>query len=364
MQTRLCIILLLCLVPLLSTAQAKIKKDTTWIETTTGCKVYNPHPIKNETIAWSGDCIDGYANGEGVLIWYRKGNKSDVYKGQMRRGKLHGKGRYVYVDGSSYEGEYVNGYDDGHGLVIQLNNDGSISFCHNGEFKMGRPHGYGVMTYFYHNGDTSSIYKGYFSDWHIKHGYGVLKTYVGNNVTITQGEFNNNKPQGVVEILQYEKGKLMRHYKGSFQSEQRNGRGEEIYGVSKYSGDWKQDKKEGSGKLMMDTLLIYDGEWKNDKFDGIGKRFYFDGSYYFGEFRKNQREGFGVLYWKDGSRYVGEFSKDLFFGSGYIVKNNAVDFAGIWENGSLMIRDNLKVQQLNYRYRDMIKQLGINSNSD
>lgn len=40
-----------------------------WIVDAKGCKVWNAHPLGDESVAWSGSCKDGYADGPGVLQW-------------------------------------------------------------------------------------------------------------------------------------------------------------------------------------------------------------------------------------------------------------------------------------------------------
>jgi hypothetical protein len=39
----------------------------------TGCKFWNPKLILNESISWSGECVDGKAHGTGILRWYING---------------------------------------------------------------------------------------------------------------------------------------------------------------------------------------------------------------------------------------------------------------------------------------------------
>ena len=35
-----------------------------YITDSSGCKIYNPQPKENETVKWSGNCVNGYA-------WFR-----------------------------------------------------------------------------------------------------------------------------------------------------------------------------------------------------------------------------------------------------------------------------------------------------
>ena len=50
--------------------------EPNWSITDKGCKVWNPKPQPNESVKWSGECIDGKAHGNGILTWYQNGIES------------------------------------------------------------------------------------------------------------------------------------------------------------------------------------------------------------------------------------------------------------------------------------------------
>ena len=50
--------------------QAAPDEDSGWIADKRGCKVANPFPRPGESITWSGECKNGFAQGSGVLQWY------------------------------------------------------------------------------------------------------------------------------------------------------------------------------------------------------------------------------------------------------------------------------------------------------
>ena len=52
---------------------AVLELPAQWSTTTKGCKVWNPKPQPEETVEWTGPCVDGYADGEGSLRWYKSG---------------------------------------------------------------------------------------------------------------------------------------------------------------------------------------------------------------------------------------------------------------------------------------------------
>ena len=81
-----------------------------WLIDMNGCKVYNPYPRDHESVEWTGDCVDSVATGEGQLIWYLKGKKTEnVYSGTMVNGRPEGEGKYVYSFGRILQGKYKEG---------------------------------------------------------------------------------------------------------------------------------------------------------------------------------------------------------------------------------------------------------------
>ena len=125
--------LLLCL-PLSALAE-----DVNWIKDKRGCKVANVYPQDGESISWSGPCKDGFAHGQGKLIWYIDGDKKETYEGSMVRGWAEGKGKLTRSDGV-YEGEWKHSLQNGQGHY--LHEDGS---WYQGSWQNGHPHGHGQM---------------------------------------------------------------------------------------------------------------------------------------------------------------------------------------------------------------------------
>jgi len=112
-----------------------------------GCKVYNPMPQEEESIAWSGECRDGFAHGNGVLDWFISGQLEERYEGDLNMGMADGEGTYVSRKGVRYKGEWKNSLQDGKGTM--QNADGSV---YQGQWKEGKPNGWGV--YRAPNGET------------------------------------------------------------------------------------------------------------------------------------------------------------------------------------------------------------------
>jgi hypothetical protein len=148
------------------------------------CSVWDPLPVPDETIGWSGDCKDGKASGPGKLEIFRAGtlvernegafvdgkqtgpgfrrNRSGRYEGTFKDGLFDGKGVYAAASGMHYDGEWRNGNLDGHGTMSfasglkyeghfranTYNGFGRMIFPdgsrYDGEYLLSTPHGAGV----------------------------------------------------------------------------------------------------------------------------------------------------------------------------------------------------------------------------
>ena len=103
------------------------------------CKVWNPHPQPNETVNWSGSCVNGLAQGPGSLQWLHNGKPYEKDQGEWNEGRQSGRGTQDWGLGS-YDGELVNGEPHGRGaLTLQ-------SSRYEGEFRDGKPNGTGAVT--------------------------------------------------------------------------------------------------------------------------------------------------------------------------------------------------------------------------
>lgn len=62
-------------------------------------------------------------------------------------------------------------------------------------------------------------------------------------------------------------------YKGQWIGNQRDGRGEEVNLEEKtyYIGEFKEDKKDGYGRIVMDNGIVYEGDWQEGVAHGEGK---------------------------------------------------------------------------------------------
>ena len=78
----------------------------------------------------------------------------------------------------------------------------------------------------------------------------------------------------------------------------------------KYEGDFKNNLRDGKGKIYWNDGERYEGDWKNDKWEGKGIYYWNDGRKYDGDWNNNKKEGKGIFYWNDGDRDMGDYSND------------------------------------------------------
>jgi len=84
-----------------------------------GCKVWDPHPLVGETASWSGDCVQGFAQGPGNVLWSRDGKAFEKDEGSWDQGRQSGRGSQNWGSGR-YEGEFRNGKPNGEGTATNL----------------------------------------------------------------------------------------------------------------------------------------------------------------------------------------------------------------------------------------------------
>ncbi len=85
-----------------------------------GCKVWNPAPVPNESVTWTGECVKGIASGYGVETWYKDGNVGPIIIGTILNDRFVGEVSVNYPDESIYRGRLRSsgtGGPDGDGLL-------------------------------------------------------------------------------------------------------------------------------------------------------------------------------------------------------------------------------------------------------
>jgi hypothetical protein len=109
-----------------------------WIaDPKTGCVVWDPSPEPGETVSWSGPCVNGKAQGKGVLQWYVNGKPHDRVEGEYRGGIKNGYAVIAFVSGSRFQGTFKDGKAHGEGTRTEKDGQVYSGTWTNGCFKQG-----------------------------------------------------------------------------------------------------------------------------------------------------------------------------------------------------------------------------------
>ena len=138
-------------------------------------------------------------------------------------------------------------------------------------------------------------------------------------------------------------------YEGYIKENKFEGYGEYHSPEYNYIGNYTSGKKNGKGILEdLSTNSIYSGDFKDNMKDGFGEEKYKDGSIYIGQFRQNMKNGKGKLLLggvngfpggKEGGGvrrgYEGEFKNDKICGKGKFIWNEKKKYIGEWDNNEI-----------------------------
>ncbi len=220
---------LFLLVPAASVAEARWKSDPD-----SGCKVWHSFPDQETVMHWKGKCIAGKAHGKGKMTWNyeQDGEKMlSFYLGEMKEGKMNGKGRAYFANGDRHYGNFRD--DKKHGFGIYSKRDGA---GYKGEYQNGMRHGHGVQVW-----ADGSRYEGPFIDDQM-HGRGAY--YFGNG----------------------------NRYEGPFVNGRMEGFGSAYYANgNRYEGPFKDDKMHGVGSCLRDNNQWASCEWREGEFVQFAK---------------------------------------------------------------------------------------------
>lgn len=204
---------------------------------------------------------------------------------------MKGKAKYSWPDGSSYEGDVVNGKRSGEGLFTN-----SIGQTYEGNWLNGLKHGRGKQ--FYDKNRTIT----YDGCWELgyRNGYGVMTFENGN---MFKGYWLKNKKHGRGMMMWKDKNEI---YLGDWFQNQQHGKGEHIWydGPSIEKPLWKQH------------CNLYRGDFANRMRHGRGTFFYSDGSQYTGQWENNEKHGEGLFINANGDIQVNQFDHN------HILSNN------------------------------------------
>lgn len=229
------------------------------------------------------------------------------YDGQFLDGLMHGQGTYNWPDGVSFTGDFFQGTISGSGKYSWP--DGS---SYTGQVKSGKRHGEGVFMC-----SAGQIYDGEWQDGH-RHGKGVASYYEGKSTTVYSGEWFKDLRQGYGK-MRYASGN---QYEGYWYADKKCGKGVMAWSEdqSTYVGAWDDDLPNGSGEILWSNLKIsklvtkqmssvYRGTMKNGEKSGDGSFIYADGSQYSGQWDKGVKHGDGVVIHGNGRIEATQFNE-------------------------------------------------------
>ncbi len=138
--------------------------------------------VGNDGLKYEGQMLNGWYHGKGVL----RTIYGNVYAGDFVNGYMHGNGKLVYSNGQIYEGEFVNDTIHGNGIMTYPMDQLEEVRCptYIGEYQNGVAHGDGVYDW----GTRRECYKGQFKNGAF-HGKGTLLKDIGKDLI---GTFKND----------------------------------------------------------------------------------------------------------------------------------------------------------------------------
>ena len=127
---------------------AQVRKGEWVTLSNVNCKYFEPYYEPGFTATWSGECMDGVANGSGILKKYINGTLNGTYEGPIDKGHIQGKGKYTNKNGEIMEGLFDDGELNGQGTRSGKNINGLYNYTGNlvhyymhGDGKMEYPNG-------------------------------------------------------------------------------------------------------------------------------------------------------------------------------------------------------------------------------
>ena len=219
---------------------------------------------------------------------------------------------------SIYEGET--------NILYEQNGEGSlyttIGTMYKGIWKKGEFTGWGV-----HIDQDGNLFEGKFQNG-IINGKGLKLT---QNDTLFIGELSNflKEGKGYEETPEH-------IYEGQFKNDMKEGQGKLSYKNCNdvYQGEFKENNITGFGFYIWDNKHTYLGEFINGKMHGRGTYKWPDGSEYDGEYINNIKEGNGIFKWADGRIFKGTFKNGKPHGFGKL-SFKGIDFDAEFINGKL-----------------------------
>nr|XP_032811657.1 MORN repeat-containing protein 2 isoform X1 [Petromyzon marinus]XP_032811658.1 MORN repeat-containing protein 2 isoform X1 [Petromyzon marinus] len=89
-------------------------------------------------------------------------------------------------------------------------------------------------------------------------------------------------------------------------------------------------ERHGTGTHRSAGGSIYTGQWKYDKMEGTGRLVYLSGAVYEGSFHDNMYHGTGTYTWPSGVKYIGSFQHNKLKGEGMFTDTEGQEWTGMF----------------------------------
>lgn len=312
------------------------------------CRLLGVPAVEQMTVSWSGECVEGGADGVGDLFAFANGRLAYILRGQFRSGRLvrqdrlracesggcaddappsllraheqaatqtaptaaptarsqspivPSKPREMVLNRERLGDALYTGRVALHPATQAMSGDVVIEYDDRRRFEgrlvEGKRDGRG--SYVWADGQR------YVGDWvqDVQHGRGTL-TFANGDVY--EGDFVNGERTGS-GMLRLKNGDS---YTGQWLRGSREGKGVAEWGNGlRYEGEWKANRREGQGNMRFPNGGSYDGDWRDDQATGRGDILFATGDSYTGEVRDGLPHGRGIMRWGSGDRFEGEFA--------------------------------------------------------
>jgi len=114
----------------------------------------------------------------------------------------------------------------------------------------------------------------------------------------------------------------------------RHGRGVWKSATEQYSGQWKNDQRDGQGRQTWQDGRVYEGQFKIGKFDGHGRMEWHMPAglmTYEGQYIDDLKHGHGRYTWPDNRVYDGQWSRGQRSGKGIYINSLGQKREGVWK---------------------------------
>jgi len=175
-----------------------------------------------------------------------------------------------------------------------------------------------------------------------------IPNYSNQYTNVALRKFGDFKYENNVEFSLLTPHKIVKNsavYTGQWKNQKREGAGKQVWtDGSIFEGNWKENKPHGKGRVIHQNGDVFEGEWTNGK-NAKGKYTYANGDVYegdwvqtrevedclnVGEYQGGKKEGKGKYFYEDGYNlsYEGGYSDNLMHGAGVLTFRDGRKYTG------------------------------------